>query len=168
MMNSLVLSCLDEKWMKKALIFAEKAQKKDEVPVGALILDSQGRLLSVGYNLKEVFQNPLGHAEVIAIQRACEKKKSWRLEGCTLYVTLEPCIMCSGLIVQARLSRVVFGALDPKGGGLQSLYSLGSDPRLNHRLSSVCYLNMPECSQLLTSFFKKKREKTKSVSKKED
>lgn len=144
--------------MKRALRLASLAQTQGEVPIGALILDPQGKLLSVGFNQKESQNNPLGHAELLAIRRASQKRRAWRLEGCTLYSTLEPCVMCSGAIVQARISRVVFGALDPKGGGMQSLYQIGSDPRLNHRLTSLENLNCSDCSGILTRFFKTKRK----------
>ncbi len=146
------------KWIKKALRLAHWAAQRDEVPVGAIIL-YKGRVLSVGLNKKEGLQSPLAHAEMIAIERASKKLKSWRLEECELYVTLEPCIMCSGAILQSRFKKVIFGALDPKGGGVQSCYQLLQDGRLNHRVLDVTHWPSEECGQVLSDFFKKKRIK---------
>jgi tRNA(adenine34) deaminase len=143
-------------WMKLALELAKKAEAIGEVPVGALIV-RDGRLVSRGINRRETLHTPLGHAELIAIHRASQKLKAWRLTGCTLYVTLEPCIMCAGALVQARVDRIVFGALDSKGGGARSLYQLCEDTRLNHRIEVVGEVLADESAQLLKSFFKKRR-----------
>lgn len=148
-----------ERWMRRAQKMAQLAQKKGEVPVGALILDPIGKLLAVGYNRREGDHDPLAHAELMAITRASKKLKSWRLIGCTLYVTLEPCVMCAGAIVQSRIDHLVYGASDPKGGGIKSLYQIAQDPRLNHRLSSTIQVLPTECGQMLTHFFKAKRQK---------
>lgn len=110
----------DEYWMKKALKLAEKARDLDEVPVGAIIV-SQGKIVGRGYNLREQKISPTAHAEIMAIEKAAKKMKNWRLLGVTLYVTLEPCAMCAGALVHARVDRVVFGASDPKAGALESI-----------------------------------------------
>lgn len=148
-------------WMKKALFLAEKAQNLDEVPVGALLVIN-GKCISKGFNMKEAWKTPLGHAEAICIQRASDRLGRWRLSDATLYVTLEPCVMCAGLLVQARVRRLVFGAKDPKGGGIESLYQIGSDPRLNHQLTITTGILEHECSDILKKFFKNKRIEKKS------
>jgi len=145
-----------EYWMQKALRLAKKAGSRDEVPVGAVIvMDNQ--LLSHGYNLRENLQTPLAHAELIAIHRAAKKLNSWRLINCTLYATLEPCIMCAGTILQARIPNLIFGAHDLKGGGIESLYQLCRDSRLNHQVRCQGGLFEKEAGALLRDFFKKKR-----------
>lgn len=146
-------------YMKKALLLAAKAQKNGEVPVGALLVDPQGQIVSTGYNRKEQLTSPLGHAELIAIQRASQRLKKWRLTDLTLYVTLEPCPMCAGALVQARLGQLVFGARDPKAGAIESLYQLGTDPRLNHRIKVYGGVLAEECGQILKNFFQSKRKK---------
>lgn len=148
----------DEKWMREALRRARTAAARDEVPVGAVIV-REGRLLASGYNLRESRQDATLHAEMIAIRRACRKLGSFRLEGCTLYVTLEPCAMCCGAIINARLERVVFGAGDPKGGCCGSLYDLPEDRRFNHRARVEGGILGEECGSLLTSYFRQKRGK---------
>ncbi len=148
----------DQHYLEICLNLARKAKDRDEVPVGALIVDSHsGQILSRAYNLKEKLQSPLGHAEVLAIHRACQKLKNWRLTGYTLFSSLEPCVMCSGVIVQARLDRVVYSAIDPKGGG-QSLFELLKNSKLNHRLE-LSSGNLEKPSQdLLQGYFKAKRK----------
>lgn len=146
-----------EYWMRQALVLADKAQTLDEVPIGALIIKDQ-KIIGSGYNLREMEQNVLRHAEIDAIDQACSALKSWRLEGCTLYVTLEPCLMCAGAMIQARMSNVVFGALDPKAGAMGSLYSTHNDARLNHQLTVITGVLTEECSSRLTNFFKAKRK----------
>jgi tRNA(adenine34) deaminase len=150
----------DEFWMEKALNLARKAALRDEVPVGAVIVKND-QILAVGSNRRELWQSPTGHAELIAIQRASRKLKSWRLNDCTLFVTLEPCTMCAGALVQARFSRVVFGAYDAKGGALKSLYELGNDSRLNHKFETVGGILEADCAKLLKDFFKTKRSQKK-------
>lgn len=147
----------DGYWMKKALRLAKWAAGIDEVPVGALLIDSEGKIVSCGLNLREKLKNPLGHAEILCLERGARKKATWRLTDCTLYVTLEPCVMCSGALVQARVKRVVYGARDPKGGGIHSLYSIAQDNRLNHQLEVTPDVLQDESSQLLKKFFKSKR-----------
>lgn len=152
----------DEKFMSLALEQAKYGEKIGEVPVGAIIVDNKGRIIAKASNLREKHKTTLGHAELVAIHRACKKIDSWRLGGCTLYVTLEPCFMCAGALVQSRISRVVFAAHDPKGGALESLSQLGNDPRLNHQFNMTSGVLAEECSLLLKDFFKKKR-KNRSV-----
>ncbi len=157
---------LDQFWMKKALLLAKRAALKGEVPVGALIVNSESNtLVSHGYNMRETLNSPIGHAELLAIHRASKKLNAWRLSGHTLYVTLEPCVMCSGAILQSRIDRVVFGALDPKGGGTQSLYQILSDSRLNHQTLYTGNILEQDCRELLKDFFKTLRQRDKSKAK---
>jgi tRNA(adenine34) deaminase len=146
-----------ESYLNEALLLAEKAAENDEVPVGAVIV-SDGKIISRGFNFRETTQNPLSHAEVHALMQASSKLNSWRLNGCEIYVTLEPCPMCLAAMVQARISKCVYGAADSKGGALSLGYRLHEDERLNHRFT-VEYLPMENCGKILTDFFKKKRGK---------
>lgn len=148
----------DEKWMRQALYLAEKAGELGEIPVGAVVVHN-GEIIVESGNLKEASQDPLGHAEIIAIRKASEKLGRWRLSGCTLYVTLEPCAMCAGAIIQARLDRVVYGATDPKAGAVSSLYQMLSDPRLNHAPQVQAGVLEAEASALLKSFFQSLRQR---------
>lgn len=148
----------DEKYMRLALNLAKKAALKDEVPVGAVIVGPQG-VISKGSNLRETLQSPLAHAEMLALHRASQKLKSWRMPGLTLYVTLEPCVMCAGALVQSRLARVVYGTRDPKGGAVHSLYEMFQDRRLNHQIEVSGGLLEVECSKILKEFFAQKRKK---------
>ncbi len=150
----------DEYWMKKALRLAARAANRDEVPVGAILV-KDNQILAMGSNRREQWQSPLGHAELIAVQRASQKLGSWRVLESTLYVTLEPCLMCAGVLQQARIKRVVFGAFDQKAGALISLYTVGSDPRLNHQIEVTAGTMEAECAQLMTSFFRTKRKNKK-------
>jgi tRNA(adenine34) deaminase len=143
----------DEFWMREALKLAAVARDLGEVPVGAVLVDEEGRLVSSGHNLRESLNSPLGHAELLCIHRAAKNRSSWRLSGLTLYVTLEPCVMCSGALVQARVSRVVYGAVDPKGGGVKSLYSILHDTRLNHQIQVQGGVLEEEAGRLLKDFF---------------
>lgn len=153
----------DEFWMRKALELARQAGQKDEVPVGAILVAADGKtVLAKGMNRREEWTTPLGHAELITLHRAAKKQASWRLVDSTLYVTLEPCLMCAGALVQARVKRVVFGALDPKAGAVHSLYKVLEDPRLNHRCEVEGGLLAGECGQILKDYFKEKREKKKA------
>lgn len=143
-------------YMQHALAEARAAAAEDEVPVGAVIVHD-GRIIAAAHNQRETLHDPTAHAEMIAITQAAEALGGWRLEGCTLYVTLEPCPMCAGAIVQARVPTVVYGALDPKAGAVASLYELLSDVRLNHRCELVAGVLGDECGALLTEFFRGRR-----------
>lgn len=143
--------------MRIALEEAEKAHWANEVPVGAVIMSASGEILARTHNLKEETHNPCGHAEILAIQEAAKNLRTWRLEGCTLFVTLEPCPMCLAALVQARINQVVFGAYDPKGGALSLGYALHRDKRLNHRFGMVGGILHYECSRLLSIFFRERR-----------
>ncbi|MDD2540015.1 MAG: tRNA adenosine(34) deaminase TadA [Desulfuromonadaceae bacterium] len=152
-----------EYWMRRAITEAAKAQTKNEVPIGCVIVQDN-KIVARGYNLRETSQDPAGHAEMIAIRKAARKRGSWRLLDTVLYVTLEPCTMCMGAIILARIPTVVFGCYDPKGGAAGSLYDLSSDPRLNHQVELVPRILESECSDLLSSFFaqlrmRKRRER---------
>lgn len=146
----------DFNYMRQALQLAREAEALGEVPVGALVV-YENTVISEGYNEREGRPSALAHAEIVALEKASQWLKRWRLTGCTLYVTLEPCVMCAGALVQARVDRVVFGAVDPKGGGVQSLYKILADERLNHRPEVVGGVLADECGQILSAFFKKKR-----------
>lgn len=148
----------DEKMMKRALGLAKIAFEMDEVPVGCVIT-KDGEVIGEGKNIKESECDATAHAEIIAIREAAKKTGSWRLDGTTLYVTCEPCPMCAGAIVHARISRVVFGCRDPKGGGILSLYTIGTDGKLNHNFNVTPDILSEECSKILKNFFQKKRNK---------
>lgn len=147
---------MHEHYMRLALAEAEAAFAESEVPVGAVIVRDE-RVIATAHNQRETLHDPTAHAEMIAITQAAETLGSWRLEGCTLYVTLEPCPMCAGAILQARIPTVVYGALDPKAGAVQSLYQLLSDPRLNHRAELVPGVLSEPCGGILTQFFVQQR-----------
>lgn len=153
-----------EYWMQRAIAEAGKARAKDEVPIGCIIV-KDGRIIARGHNLRESSQDPAAHAELIAIRKAARKLSSWRLLDTTLYVTLEPCIMCMGAIILARIPTVVFGCFDPKGGAAGTLYDLSNDPRLNHRVELVPQVLEGECSSLLSSFFSALRRRKGKVRK---
>ncbi len=153
---SLNPSSSDERCMRQALTEAEAALEHDDVPIGAVIA-REGKIIARGHNQRELLKDPTAHAEMIAITAAAEHVGSWRLEGCTAYVTLEPCPMCAGAFVLARIDRIVFGAFDPKSGACGSLYSLTTDARLNHRIDTVGGVLEHECGQLLRDFFARQR-----------
>ncbi|MFJ8645176.1 tRNA adenosine(34) deaminase TadA [Streptomyces sp. NPDC093546] len=140
--------------MRRALEEAERAALAGDVPVGAVVLSPDGTELAAGHNERELTGDPTAHAEVVALRRAAERVGEWRLPGCTLVVTLEPCVMCAGALVQSRVERVVFGALDEKAGAVGSLWDLVRDRRLNHRPEVVHGVLADECSELLTRFFR--------------
>jgi tRNA(adenine34) deaminase len=142
--------------MRAALREAEKAAEEEEVPVGAVIA-VKDRIVGRAHNQRERLKDPTAHAEMIAITQAAEALGTWRLEGATLFVTLEPCLMCAGALVNARIARVVFGAKDPKAGACGSLYQVGLDPRLNHRFEVAGGVLAEECGALLREFFERKR-----------
>lgn len=147
-----------EYWMDKAIAEACKAEEKAEVPIGCVIV-KDGRVIARAHNLRETGQDPAAHAELLAIRKAAKKLGSWRLLDTTLYVTLEPCLMCMGAIILARVPRVVFGCLDPKGGAAGSLYDLSNDTRLNHRVEILSGISAAACSDQLSSFFRQLRQK---------
>jgi len=147
----------DEQGMRVALREAHAALTEDEVPVGAVIYH-KGQLVAKAHNQRETLNDPTAHAEMIAITQAAEALENWRLDECVMYVTLEPCAMCAGAIVLARLPRLVYGATDPKAGACESLYHIPTDPRLNHRPEVVSGILAEECGALLTDFFREKRQ----------
>ena len=147
----------DEEYMQLALVQARKAQSLDEVPIGAVVV-YQGEVISAACNLRESTNDPAGHAELLAMRQAAEKLGAWRLSGCTVYVTVEPCIMCAGLMHQARIDRCVYGAPDPKAGALGTLYSVHSDERLNHMFEVTPGVCQDECASLVRGFFAGKRK----------
>ncbi|MBV5340533.1 MAG: tRNA adenosine(34) deaminase TadA [Deltaproteobacteria bacterium] len=151
-----------EYWMRKAIAEAAKAQAKDEVPIGCVIV-RDNKIIARGHNLRETSQDPVGHAELIAIRKTARKLGSWRLLDTVLYVTLEPCTMCMGAIILARIPTVVFGCYDPKGGAAGSLYDLSSDSRLNHRIELLPRVLESECSKLLSDFFMALRTRKKKA-----
>lgn len=144
-------------YMREALRLAEVAAAAGEVPVGALVV-RKGEILGAAHNQREQLADPTAHAEMVAITQAAAAVNSWRLTGCTLFVTLEPCAMCAGAILLARLDRVVYGAADPKGGAVDTLYQLLADPRLNHQSEVVRGVLGAECGQILTDFFRGRRK----------
>lgn len=148
----------DIDYMYLALSQAKLAFDEQEVPVGAVVVDGSGDVLSAAHNLRETKNSPSAHAEFLAIEEACMKLKSWRLKGCTVYVTLEPCIMCAGVMHQARIKKCVFGAFDKKCGALSTLYKIAEDSRLNHNFEVVGGVLENECAELLQAFFKERRK----------
>lgn len=151
----------DQTYMLEALIEAEKAAILGEVPIGAVIV-YQNEIIARAHNLRETTQNATTHAELLAIQQACAKIGSWRLEDMTLYVTLEPCPMCAGAILQSRIPRVVYGARDVKAGCVDSLYRLLNDPRFNHECEVTEGILADQCGGILTRFFRNLREQKKN------
>ncbi|MBI4528891.1 MAG: nucleoside deaminase [Deltaproteobacteria bacterium] len=145
-------------YMKLALKEAASAGEAQEIPVGAVVV-YRGEVIGRGHNRREQLQSPVAHAEILALQEAASRLRSWRLCDCTLYVTLEPCIMCVGAVLQARIPRLVFGCLDPKGGAVESLYRLCDDSRLNHSVAVTSGVLADDCGQILSRFFARMREK---------
>ena len=149
----------DERWMGEALRQAAAALDHDEVPVGCLVVHN-GHVVGRAHNQRETLQDPTAHAEMIAITQAAEALSSWRLAGCTLYVTLEPCIMCAGAMVLARIDRLVYGARDPKAGAVDSVFHILDEKRLNHRIHVTGGILSEACGQVLSEFFRTKRTAT--------
>lgn len=143
--------------MRHALVLAERALASDDVPVGAVVLDPAGTVVGEGFNTRERDQDPLGHAELVALRAASARLGTWRLDGCTLVVTLEPCTMCAGAIVSARVRRLVLGAWDDKAGAVGSLWDVVRDRRLNHRPEVTSGVLATESSDLLRAFFADRR-----------
>lgn len=140
-------------WMQRALVEARAALATGDVPVGAILLDETGTVVAVGRNERELHNDPTAHAEIVAMRAAAASRSDWRLEGCTLVVTLEPCVMCAGAILAARVPVVVFGAWDEKAGASGSLYDVLRDRRLHHRVEVYPGVAEAECAELLTEFF---------------
>jgi tRNA(adenine34) deaminase len=149
-----------EKWMRRALDQARQAYELEEAPIGAIVVHDE-RVIGEGHNQRELLNDPTAHAEMIAITQAAEELGSWRLLDCTLYVTLEPCPMCAGAIVQARIPRVVYGTTDPKAGACHTLYQITDDARLNHRAGVIGGVLREECQALLREFFALQRSRGK-------
>lgn len=154
----------DEKFMKEAIKQAKKARAIEEVPIGCVIV-YEGKIIGRGYNRRTIDNNTLAHAELQAIRKASRKMGDWRLEDCTLYVTLEPCQMCSGAIVQARIKRVVVGCMNPKAGCAGSILNLLQMEEFNHQVELTTGVLEEECSSMMKSFFKELREKRKNAKK---
>ncbi len=147
---------IDEQYMRIAIDQARIAEENGDVPIGAVIVRN-GQIIAKAYNQREQLQDPTAHAEIIALTQAAAALENWHLNGCTIYVTLEPCCMCAGALVLARLDRLVYGCDDPKTGAVKSLYNIVQDDRLNHRLEVTNGVLGDECSILLQEFFKKRR-----------
>ena len=143
-------------YMKEALKEAEKALQKGDIPVGAIMVRNND-IIGRGSNNRSLENSPLGHAEIVAMQDASKVLKNWRFDECTLYVTLEPCVMCAGAMVQSRLGTIVYGAKDPKAGAVGSLYNILRDPRMYHRCIVRSGILKEECAELLRIFFQKRR-----------
>ncbi|MNZ66452.1 tRNA-specific adenosine deaminase [compost metagenome] len=148
----------DQAWMQEAITEARKAEQIGEVPIGAIIV-KDNEIIGRGYNLRETRFDPTAHAEMVAIRDACDRLGAWRLLDCTLYVTLEPCPMCAGAIVQSRIKRVVYGTSDPKAGCAGTLMNLLQEPRFNHETELTSGILQHDCAALLTQFFRRLRER---------
>ena len=144
-------------FMHEALVEAREADQKGEVPVGAVIISSDGELLAKAHNESVSRNDPTAHAEILALRKACKKVSNYRLLDTTFYVTIEPCIMCIGALIQARVHRLVYGAMDPKGGAVGSLYNIPQDPRINHRMEVLSGILEKECKDIIQSFFRRRR-----------
>ncbi|MDK1289224.1 tRNA adenosine(34) deaminase TadA [Pseudoalteromonas umbrosa] len=155
---------LDEYWMRQALAYADKAEAENEIPVGAVIVQG-GELIAAGWNRSIGCHDPSAHAEMMAIREAGKRVQNYRLVDCTLYVTLEPCPMCAGLLVHSRVKRVVYGASDAKTGAAGSVMNLLQEPQLNHQPEVVSGVLAQECSEKLSDFFKRRRKEHKAAKK---
>lgn len=152
---------IDEKYMREALRQAKKAYRLEETPIGCVIVH-EGKIIGRGYNRRNTDKSPLAHAEITAIKKASRKLGDWRLEGCTLYVTLEPCQMCAGAIVQSRVERVVVGCMNPKAGCAGSILNLLDVKEFNHQVELTTGVREEECSRMMKEFFRELREKRKN------
>ncbi len=148
---------VDARWMRVALEEADLAVAAGDVPIGAVIVGPDGQALARGRNVREAHQDPTGHAEIEALRGASRARGDWHLNGCTLYVTLEPCPMCAGALVSSRIARVVYGCADRKAGAVDTLFSIGKDPRLNHRFEVTSGVLAEECAGVLKRFFAERR-----------
>lgn len=150
-----------EYFMREALRLAEKAAEAGEVPIGAVVVHGD-RIIGRGYNQREIMQDATAHAEMIAISAACQTLNSWRLDDCSIYVTLEPCAMCAGAIVLARIDNLIYAAADPKGGACGTLFNIVQDDRLNHRVNTVSGILAGQAGLLLSDFFESIRQKNRA------
>jgi tRNA(adenine34) deaminase len=146
-----------ENLMRQALSLASKAVDSDDVPVGAMVINSEGAVIGTGNNLREIDHDPTAHAEIVALRQAALATNNWRLDGCVLVVTLEPCAMCAGAIAQSRIKTVVFGAWDEKAGAVGSVWDILRDPRSPHQVEVIAGILEEECAEILKRFFKAKR-----------
>ncbi len=151
----------DEYYMRMAIEAAKIAEENGDVPIGAVIV-KDGQVIGRAYNQREQLQDPTAHAEIIALTQAAAAVENWHLDGCTIYVTLEPCPMCAGALVLSRMDRLVYGCDDPKTGAVKSLYNIVTDDRLNHRLEVTSGVLADECAKLLQDFFKGRRDELKT------
>lgn len=151
----------DQYFMGLALEEAQKAAALGEIPIGAVLVQDN-EVIARAHNMRETWQDATAHAEVIVIQDACKKLRRWRLSGCTLYVTVEPCPMCSGAIVNGRVDRVVYGCPDIKAGGAESIFNIITNPNLNHVAKVMSGVREEECAQVMKAFFKRRREENKA------
>jgi len=156
--KSVLCGDADERFMQVAVEQARIAQDNGDVPIGAVIIH-ENQIIAKAYNQREQLQDPTAHAEIIALTQAAAALETWRLHGCTMYVTLEPCPMCAGALVLARIDRLVYGCDDPKTGACKSLYNIVQDERLNHRLEVTAGVLADKCSELLQKFFVSRRQK---------
>lgn len=152
----------DERYMRVAIESARIAEDNGDVPIGAVIV-REGQIIAKAYNQREQLQDPTAHAEIIALTQAAAAVENWHLDGCTMYVTLEPCCMCAGALVLSRMDRLVYGCKDPKAGACGSLYNIVADERLNHRLDVTSGVMEDECSELLQIFFARRRIENKNI-----
>lgn len=149
-----------EGWMQRAILLATRAKEQGDVPVGAVVLDARGELIGEGWNCRVATNDPCGHAEIVAMRKAAERLQTWNLNGCTLVVTLEPCTMCAGALVQARISLLVFGSWDEKAGACGSIRDVARDSRLNHQVQVIGGVLEAETSTQLRGFFAEQRLKS--------
>ena len=154
------LAARDDFYIGRCLQLADEAARCGEVPVGAVVIDPGGAVVAEGFNLRESAFDATAHAEVVALRAASEARRRWYLDDLTLYVTLEPCLMCAGALVQARIARVVYGCADPKGGAMGSLYDVPNDVRLNHRFPYTAGVRAEECAARLRDFFRTRRARS--------
>jgi tRNA(adenine34) deaminase len=147
-------------YMKRAIELARIGEARGDIPIAALVVDKDGQIIAEAHNEREIHRDPTSHAEMLALRRASEKLGKWRLVGCTLVVTLEPCVMCAGALSLSRVDRVVYGAADPKAGAMGSIYKIHEDRRLNHVMDVVSGVCGEECRKMLLSFFRSKRDKS--------
>ncbi len=162
-MMELTQQQIDERYMRMALDAAQVAEENGDVPIGTVIVH-EGRVIARAYNQREQLKDPTAHAEIIALTQAAAALGLWRLHGCTIYVTLEPCPMCAGALVQARIDRLVYGCTDPKAGACGSLYDICRDGRLNHRLQVTAGVLAGDCAAILQAFFRQRRPGNGDVS----